>query len=637
MSARPAGLGRPAARSAATSPSAYAGRLLRVDLARESIAEEPLPPADVLRAYVGGTGLGVWLLMRDLPEEVEEATDPATPLIFTTGPLTGTIIPTAADLTIVTLNYETGYTVATAHTHGFVGPHLKRAGYDGLIVTGAARRPVWLWIDDERTELRDAGGLWGKDTHDTEDAVRAAVGDPDIGVAAIGPAGEHLVHGAAIENDYHHIAASGGVGAVMGSKRLKAIAVRGTGPVRAADARELGRLALAWIGGLWRTKVPILPRRYVAFGVEGSRIAARNLAGAEVGARFATSVQKGLWRFRVQRTACFSCPIACTYRATVTDGPFKGYTATLAGGGENMEGSAGMVGVTDPGTVMYMTDLCDRLGFNSSDVGITLGMAFECYEKGWLTRERTGGLELTWGNADAAITLMNQMARREGFGAVLADGAREAAHRIHPQAERVLVHVKGSGFNLHDWRINWAVLLGQCVSQAGGCWQGGGMVDFYGDPDLGYPGPRPIAARDGTPEATRKSQMRRLWEDSIGVCLFSLMPAAPGTLALTAQAVGAATGWQDLTADEALRIGERVINLERLFSVRRGRSLRHDLDVGQKLLEAPKDGKAKGIAIGPHLKAMVQEYYTLMGWDPETGNPLPATLERLGLQAFAGR
>ena len=161
------------------------------------------------------------------------------------------------------------------------------------------------------------------------------------------------------------------------------------------------------------------------------------------------------------------------------------------------------------------------------------------------------------------------------------------------------------------------------------------MVDFYGDPDLGYQGPRPIAARDGTPEATRKSQMRRLWEDSIGVCLFSVVPAAPGTLALTAQAVGAATGWRDLTAEEALRIGERIINLERIFSVRRGRTLLHDLDVGRKLLEAPQDGKAKGIALGPHLKGMVQEYYTLMGWDPETGTPLPATLERLGLREFA--
>jgi aldehyde:ferredoxin oxidoreductase len=632
------GMNRQGAKDAKTpeAPPGYVGRLLRVDLTQERIAEEPLPPNEVLRAYIGGTGLGVWLLMRELPEGVKKATDPANPLIFITGPLTGTIIPTAADLTIVTLNFDVGYAVATSHTHGFVGALLKRAGYDGLIVSGAATRPTWLWIDDGRVELRDAADLWGKDTHETEDAVRAAIGNAHIGVAAIGPAGENLVHGAGIENDYHHMAASGGVGAIMGSKRLKAIAVRGTGAVRAADARELGRLALQWTSTLWRTKVTVLPRRYVAFGVEGSRIAAKNLDGAAVGAQFAESVEKGMWRFKIQRTACFSCPIACTYRATVTDGPYKGYTATLAGGGENMEGSAGMVGVMDPGTVMYMTDLCDRFGFNSSDVGITMGMAFECYEKGLLTKERTGGLELTWGNADAAITLIHQMARRQGFGAVLADGAREAAHRIHPEAEKYLVHVKGTGFNLHDWRIHWAVLLGQCVSQAGGCWQGGGMVDFYGDPDLGYEGPRPIAARDGTPEATRKSQMRRLWEDSIGVCLFSVVPAAPGTLALTAKSVAAATGWSDLTAEEALLIGERIINLERIFSNRRGRTLLHDLDVGQKLLQAPKDGKAKGIALGPHLKAMVQEYYGLMGWDTMTGAVLPATLARLGLQEFAG-
>ncbi len=169
------------------------GKLLRVDLTGERITEEPLPPNDILRAYIGGTGLGVWLLMRELPEGVKKATDQTNPLIFITGPLTGTIIPTAADLTIVTLNFDVGYAVATSHTHGFVGALLKRAGYDGLIVTGAAARPVWLWIDDGRTELRDAATLWGKDTHETEDAVRALIGDAHIGVAAIGPAGENLV------------------------------------------------------------------------------------------------------------------------------------------------------------------------------------------------------------------------------------------------------------------------------------------------------------------------------------------------------------------------------------------------------------------------------------------------------------
>ncbi|MFQ5895678.1 MAG: aldehyde ferredoxin oxidoreductase C-terminal domain-containing protein, partial [Nitrospinota bacterium] len=457
----------------------------------------------------------------------------------------------------------------------------------------------------------------------------------EASVAAIGPAGENGVHGAAICNDLHHVAASGGVGAIMGLKRLKAIASSGAGSVPAADGFELMRITQEWIPLLDRIGWTVLPQRYEKFSLEGSRVAVRNLESAAAGYEFARSVEAGARRFEVKRVACYGCPIACTYRATITDGPYEGYVATLAGGGENMEGAAGMAGVTEPGTVLYMTDLCDRLGFSSGEVGIALGWAFECYERGLISRQNTGGLELTWGNAGAAMTLMKQMARREGFGALLAEGPRHAARKVGKGSERYLVHVKGSGFNLHDWRIHWTILLGQAVSQAGGCWQGGGMVDYYPDPDLGYPEPRPIAEVKGTPEASRKTQIKRLWEDTVGICLFSVVPSHAGMIHLPVRAVAAATGWKDFALEEALRVGERVMNLERLFSVKRGRTLLHDLDVGEKLLEAPRDGLAAGKALGPHLRGMVQEYYRLNGWDPETGNPLPETLRRLGLEAFA--
>ena len=633
----------------------YMGKLLRVNLTQGTISEEMLPAEDVLRKYIGGAGLGVKILSDELPPAIAPL-DPENRLIFMTGPLTGTLVPCANNTSIVFLNYETGYTVGTAHAHGYFGPYLKFAGYDGIIVQGEAKSPVYLWIHDGKAEIRDASKLWGKDTHETEDLVKEEIGPvEDASVAAIGPAGENLIHGAGIQNDKHHLFAKGGVGAVMGSKKLKAIAVGGklTRGVPLADVQGLLAANEAWRNslyhsggaGLWGVfgNIDTGKKRYSGVGATSELMlkfattlqAVTNLSDPSFGVQWVLPLYTEALKFKVKSVGCFSCNQECNYAAEITTGPYKGFVATLAGGGENMEGAAGMIGVMDAGTCFWLTDYYDRLGLDSSTPGCAISLAFECYERGIITKEDTDGLELKWGNAEAAIKLLDKLVRREGFGAVLADGPKKAAERIGGDAPKLAVHVKGGGMNLHDWRSAWSVLLGQAVAGAGPCWQAPGVDAFCSEPDLGYPklSDDPVSA-EGKPEAVAKTQRKKLWEDSIGICWFGTW-GVPGSLSFVPQAVAATTGWADFTPEEALTVGERVITLERIFNLKRGLTVESDLDVPPRLLDAPTSGIAEGKAFGDFFPGMLKEYYQIMGWDPETGRPLPETVKRLDLEEAA--
>ena len=263
--------------------------------------------------------------------------------------------------------------------------------------------------------------------------------------------------------------------------------------------------------------------------------------------------------------------------------------------------------------------------------------AFECYEKGILTKKDTDRLELKWGNADAAITLLNKMIKREGFGAVLADGPKEAAKRIGGDALKFVVHVKGGGMNMHDWRVSWSTLFGQIISSAGPCWQGSGVVAFSPEPDLSYKelSVDPVSA-EGKAEAVWKTQQKKSMEDSIGICWFAGW-GVPGSLNFERRAIAATTGWKDFTVEEALTVGRRIITLQRLFNIKHGLTVQSDLDVGQRLLDPPTAGPAKGKGFAEHLPSLLREYYSLSGWDPGTGKPLPATIKDLQLEEEAKR
>lgn len=607
----------------------YVGRVLRVDLTREAVWYEPLPDDAVLRAFMGGKGLGLWYLYRLLRPGVSPF-DPETPLIFMTGPLTGIPqVPAGNNTTAVSINADTGYTAGASHTHGFFGPNLKRAGFDGIIVTGSAEKPVYLWVHDGKAEIRDASRYWGKDTHETEDLVKEDVGVREASVAAIGPAGENMCAGALIENDKHHSFSHSGMGAVMGSKKLKAIAVYGTRNVPVADAEALEEATKRWHENLWKSDVVNalakagLPRTEYKYTKENYLLSAKNFLDVSP-----PEYAVGMSRFKYTPKACFACPIACSYEVEVTEGPYKGFKATPAGGGENLEGVSSLLGVYEPGATFYLIELADRLGFETSTIGSTIAVLIEAFEKGLVSKEELDGLELRWSDPKLIETLMRKAANKEGFvGRLLALGPKRAAEAIG--AESMVVHVKGTGINLHDWRVTWGILLGQLIG-GGYSWPAPGVDAWATEPDIGYPEYQDPFDWRVKPKAVRDTQLKKNWVDSIGICWFADW-GVPGALEFEAKAVSAVTGF-DITKEEALTIGERVVNLERSIHVRLGLTPEDDVnDVGPRFLEPPPKGPGKGRDVRRYVKWMVKEYYRLMGWNEKTGKPFRSTLERLGL------
>ena len=620
----------------------YRGKILRVDLTSGSITTEGLPDEKILRKYLGNFGLGLWYLMRELPEGVG-ALEPENPLIFLNAPLVGVRVPSSNNCTITTLNADTGFTAGRSHSHGWFAVHLGRAGYDGMIITGKSDKWVYLWINDDKVELRDAGNFMGKDTHDTEDLVKEELGlskecgaEEGCSVAAIGPAGENVAMGAAIANDKHHLFAHSGVGAIMGSKCLKAIAVKGTGPETPVnDAERLRKASANWTK--LTTEVGLAPIVGKAGVPRDQYDGVRGLVGLSSKNWLVNNIPgfgRGMASHQIKTVPCYRCPVACCYEVKVISGPYEGYVATLSGGGENQEGAASIVGVgaNDPGEVWYLTDLNDRLGFESSTVGCAMAVAFEAYEKGLLTKEQTDGLELKWGDVKVVEALLNKIARREGFGNMLADGPKAAAERVGlPQAG---VHIKGAGMNLHDWRRAWGVLLGQIVGGGAG-WPPPGADCWTPEADAGYPVKTdPLSPYEKGKEVALTGIVKML-QDCVGCCWFATW-GIPGVLGFEAESIAAVTGWSDFTKQEAWEVGERTLTLERIFNIRQGLTAEDDLNVSPRLSDpAPPDaGPAAGLSIAPYLAGWVREYYKTLGWDERTGKPLKSTIKRLGLEEF---
>ncbi len=604
----------------------YMGKILRIDLSTGKISEEELPPENVLREYLGCYGLGLWFLYREYLPGIR-ATDSRNPLIFFNGPLTGSRIPGGNNLTGLCLNAETGFTAGRSHTHGSLGPRLRFAGYDGMIIVGKADRPVYLWVDDGKVEIRDASNVWGKDTHESEDRVKEEIGKGDISVAAIGPAGENLCAGALIENDKNHSFAHSGLGRVMGSKNLKAIAIRGTKKFPSANPQKENEVAKKWReldakkkfhlknGGIARSDYSVILNR---FG-----LCFKNMQTTK-----APGFGEGWSKNKITPRSCFNCGFACAYDIEIGSGPHKGFVATLAGGGESLEGAAAMVGVTEPGTVFYLTELYDRLGLEASTAGCTIAMAFEAFEKGLITKEDTDGLELKWGDAEVVEKVIRKYVAREGFGDILARGPKEAAEMIGGNAPDFAIHIKGSGMNLHDWRNWWGYLLGQILSSGSG-WFAPGADQIGWNPEAGYDynENRPPLTRKGKAEAVKRTAIHKYLNDSVGCCVFHTR-GNPGDI--VAEALSAVTGW-DYTREELLKLGERLLHLERAFNIRCGLKPEDDYKVSKRIVEPPVDGPGKGMSIAPYVHGMVMEYYELAGWDKKTGKPWRDTLEKFNL------
>ena len=607
----------------------YVGKLLRVNLTSDEFRVEQLQE-DLARNYLGGSGIAARILYDNLDPMVEPLS-PENILVFMTGPLTGTIAPSCGRYTVCTKSPLTGIW-AESHSAGFWGPELKFAGFDGVVFNGRAEGPVYLWVHDGEAELRSAKHLWGLDTYETELALRKELNDERVKVTCIGPAGERLVRVASVLNDMGRAAGRCGTGAVMGSKHLKAIAVRGT-KVNVIEAAEevMLRSFLKKIYVTIRSHPTV--QTFASYGTDGLMEMMHEYGDVPV-----KYFQRGEWADGIPRIsgeamaktilkrsyACFRCPIACGRIVAVKEGPY----ATGEGMGPEYEtcASLGALCLNDSiEAIAKANELCNRYGVDTISTGNLIAFTMECYEKNLLTKEDLDGVDLTWGNEKAVMGMITRIAMREGFGNVLAEGVRRASQRVGKGSEGFAMHVKGLEVPMHDPRAFKGLGLQYATSHRGACHLRGEVFFIeQGEriPDLGIHERVYRFTTEGKPWIVMTMQNWHDVLDALILCKFTYLP--PASVAAVYSMV---TGWKTYHL-ELLKSGERVYNLKRVFSLRCGVTGREDT-LPRRLLQEPlAEGGSKGEVV--ELGKMLPEYYRLRGWSEE-GIPTVEKLKELNL------
>ncbi|HCR38634.1 MAG TPA: aldehyde ferredoxin oxidoreductase [Synergistaceae bacterium] len=592
------------------------GKFLHVDLGSGSFRDHVVPE-EIARKYIGGKGLGVYLLDSLTPPGTG-ALDPGNVLIFLTGPFTGTPFPTSGRFVVVTRSPLTGMYV-DSHAGGHFAKELRMAGYDGIIVTGKADRPVYLWLEDGKAELRDASDLWGKTVDDTVFAVREKT-DGSARVAVIGPAGENLVPIATITMDSDSdksragVAGRGGSGAVMGSKNLKAIAVRGTGTIPVAEEGPF-REQVAEIVKAINANDQIHTRRIVG---TSSLVESMSRTGILPSYNFQQGyfvpiyglVSTNLRHYTKRDVACSNCPIICG-KVLEDDGhPVKVEYESIALLGSNN-------GVGKMPLLTKAVRICNQLGLDTISAGGIVGFAMECRQKGILSEAPE------FGDAEGQAKLLEDIAYRRGLGAVLAEGVRAAAGEIGKGTDHFAIHVKGMELPGYEPRATWGMALAYATSDRGGCHQRAWTV--LGELD----GHLPRFSTEGMAKTVKTVQDERAAAYSLVVCDF-----APYSQERALACLRHVTGW-DISEEEYLTAGERIWNHIRMFNIREAGISRKDDTLPPRMFEdplpMPPRGEEKVSLKREDFDRMLDEYYELRGWDSD-GRPKAETVERLGIQ-----
>jgi aldehyde:ferredoxin oxidoreductase len=611
----------------------YMGKVLRVDLSTRDVRAEELSD-ETARAFIGGSGLGSKILY----EETAADTDPLgpdNPLIFATGPLTGTMLFNTDRIDVVSKSPLTGI-FGEASGGGYWAGKLKACGYDAMVVRGAADKPVYLYIDDERVEIRDAAQLWGKETFETSELLQGEHGSA-AKAAIIGPAGENLVRFANMITDGLHGRAVGrcGFGAVMGSKKLKAVVVNGTKRVEVADPEGLKAL-LKRLGPLMRENPQALRDGGTSVGYqfceEIGNVPIRNWkqgSWPEAGEKLTgmTLVKTLL----TDRYHCGKCVINCGRVVTAQGGPYAG-RQTAGAEYETVSLLGSNLMVDDLAAVQKSNELCNRLGLDTISTGNLIGFAMEAWERGLIGPEDTGGLKVEWGSVPAVHALIEQIAHRRGLGDLLAEGVRRAARRIGRGAEQFAVEVKGLEPPAHDPRSKFTVAVGYATSARGACHLSAFSHDFEEGAsieDLGLPAPTDRFAVAGKGQYVAVMQHLMGMFDSLVACKFGLFGGL--TVDPLVEAVRCVTGWKDFDRRGFFATGERIFNLKRLYNNRLGVTAQDDR-LPTRFRRETKGGGTKDHL--PPLEEMLEEYYRVRGWDTE-GRPRPEKLRELGLLEYA--
>jgi len=601
----------------------YSNRYLHVDIGNRSWSVFSLSE-DVLSQYVGGKGVAAYLLAQH-QDPKSELFDPANPLIFATGPLTGTRAPSMRSVMVFQSPVTRLFT--DSHFGGFFGQEVKAAGYDGLLITGQADEPVYVEIDDERVAIKDAGHLWGLDTYETYARLRPDYPEKEWRLACIGPAGENRVKYAMVDCDFHRQAGRGGGGAVMGAKNLKAIVVRGSHKPDLADSEAFDALVRATIKDEMKDNAYV-----IGFRTGGT---AASIPWADVEGLLPTrNFQRGSFpqaeelgdaaqqeRYWYKDVACAACPIACTKLGRLKEGPYAGLEGdSLEYESAAMLGANLEVGKTDE--AVYLGVLCDKLGLDTISAGSVLGFACEAVEKGLLEAD------VGFGDVESLAAMLKEIAARRGVGDLLAEGVRAAAAQIGGGADYFAIHVKGLELPAWGPRGVPAMGLAYLTADRGGCHQRAFPILYEAGGEEWRGKAYERLALEGKAQLLAEVQNRLAGLDTLISCDFARYAIGDATYL---DLLAAATG-RRLSLEELYQMGERIWNLTRMFNLKAGMT-KADEDLPARFKEEPlPDGPAAGhLFTDADIDRLLSDYYAVRGWD-EHGVPLPETLAALDVE-----
>jgi aldehyde:ferredoxin oxidoreductase len=615
----------------------YNKKILRVDLENESINVEE--PQDTLYCrHLGGGTLALYYLLK----ESRPKSDPLGPdniLVFSGSVISGTPAAGLSRFSVAAKSPLTGG-FGEAEAGGWWIPELKFAGFDAIVIKGKAQRPVYLWIHDGEAEIRDGRRLWGKFSKETQEEIRTELGDERIRIASIGPAGEKLVKVACILNELKHANGRTGLGAVMGSKNLKAVAVRGKKKMEVADEEAVKRLT-KWlrdtyeepyfsIGNLGTSRVTVMLNEQGILPTFNFREGSFEGAEAISGETMSKTIL-------VRRGTCYGCFVRCKREVQVTEP----YSVDPIYGGPEYETIAAfgsMCGIDDLKAISWANQLCNAYGLDTISTGSLVSFAMECYEKGILKKGETGGMDLRFGNVEAMIRMVEMIGMREGLGDILADGISSAAEKFGKGADRFAMHVKGMPLPFHEPRGKVGVGLGYAVSPTGP-----DHMEFPHDPfwatEAGIALLRPLGILEpvdvldlGPKKVRLFIYLQQYWDllNSLGVCMFTTKPFGPQTFNGIVDYVKAVTGWETSLFD-LLKVGERHATMARIFNLREGFTSKDDT-LPDRLFTPMEGGNLKGKKIDKEqFSKAIETYYVMMGWDSETGIPKKEKLAELDL------
>ncbi len=619
--------------------AAVTGKLLHVDLTTRQTRVEEIPET-VMRQHLGGGALAASILLRDMPAGVDPL-GPDNVLVLMTSVINGLSLSGSNRYTAAAKSPLTG-AFGESEAGGWWGPELRAAGWDGVVIRGSSPTPVYLWIKDDQVEFRDADAYWGKLSGDVQDGLEQELGDKRIRVLQTGIAGERGVKYAAIVNQLKHFHGRCGLGAVMGAKKLKAVVVRGSKPPVAHDKGKAKESLV-----FFKEHYDRATDRFHQVGSAGGVLAleasgilpTRNFRDGSFEHARAISGQTMRDTILVNRGTCYACAVACKREVEIKD---EGVTPKYGGPEyETLAASGSLCGVGDLHALARVNQLYAQYVLDSISTGAAIAFAMECYEHGIITKEMTGGLEVTWGSVEALETLVHMIGKREGIGRLLGEGVKRAAEQLGKGSERFALHVKGQELPMHDPRGKKGLSLAYALSPTGADHMEAPHDPLYaGFHPQGHPlgGLGLIEPLDPLVLDAKKVRAffitQQIWSfyNAVGMCDFVGAPLNALEMDPLVSYINAVTGW-NMSLFELMKVGERGNTLARLFNVREGFTPEDDV-LPQRLHEGLGNGVLKGERIDPEqFFAARHTYYEMAGWDPKTGVPTATKLVELGVEA----